>query len=494
MRVLFVVPYAPSRIRVRSFGFIRHLARQHNVHVLALGAGSLSAGELMDLGTLRREGIPVTIIREPRHQPYLRTLASALVPRRDALPLQVAYTASPVLRAAIATELRAHSYDVLHVEHVRGLSALPAALDLPVVWDAVDCVSLLFAEGARYAAQQRRISPIRVAGPQEARRMAAFERQGIARFHQVLVTSERDRQALLDLAGAQAGTSSEGSTIPDMPEMPDITVLPHGVDVARSGQGERERQADTLIFSGKMNYHANIEGALWLAREIMPLVWVQHPDTRLIIAGNDPTWTVRRLASDQRVSVTGYVRDLGSLVASATVAISPLPYAVGIQNKLLEAMAAGTPVVASAIAAQGLGALPGRDLLVAETAEDLAAALLRLLDDANLRAQVGASGQRYVTEHHRWDVVIEQLTAVYERAGATDSARPHALAAPASAANGTNGSNGSHGTNGHNTYAARDYLGGWKARRARGQQAVTPAPAAALAVEQNHAAGEESAS
>ena len=409
MRVLFVAPYAPSRLRIRSYGFIRHLATRHDVRVLALGVGGLSAGVLQDVDELRRQGVAVTIIEEKRSLPYLRALRSALIPGVTPLPLQVAYAASAALRTAITWELRARCYDVVHVEHVRALGSLPEDIPTPIVWDAVDCVSLLYQESIRYAATPM----LRTVGQLETRRLRTFERRQVARFSQALVTSGRDREALLALDGAgSVATHAE------------ITVLPHGVDARRLPHRDlAERQPETLIFSGKMDYHANVAGTLRLARCIMPLVWRSRPQARLLIAGSNPTRAVRQLARDPRITVTGYVRDLNALVSSATVAVSPLPYAVGIQNKVLEAMACGTPVVASASAAGGLAAAPGRDLLVADTPEEFADATLRLLDDPATWSNIARHGAHYIAEHHNWETITERLTSVYERAGAQHDAQ-----------------------------------------------------------------------
>ena len=420
MRVLFVAPYAPSRLRIRSYGFALHLARRHDVHVLALSVGRLNAGALRDISELRRRGVPVTIIQEGRYRPYLRALKCALIPRTRgaATPLQVAYTASARLRAAIASELRARWYDVVHVEHVRGLGSLPDEIATPVVWDAVDCVSLLYEESLRHAATPM----LRTVGRLEARRLRAFERQRVGQFTQVLVTSERDRQALLHLASLRGEAPIE------------ITVLPHGIDPRQSHRDEGARQPETLIFSGRMDYHANVAGALTLARDIMPLVWRRRPQARLILAGSDPPHAVRQLAHDARVQVTGYVPDLNALVGAATVAVCPLPYAVGIQNKVLEAMAMGTPVVASSAAAGGLRATPGRDLLVGDGARACADAVLRLLDDSATWRSVAEHGAVYVAEYHDWETITEQLTQVYERVIGGQSRRQRAPAELAGAA------------------------------------------------------------
>jgi glycosyltransferase involved in cell wall biosynthesis len=409
MRVLYVLPYVPTRLRVRPYGFVRHLAQHHDIHVLALSPGTPTREALRDIDELRRAGIPVTVIQEPRLMPYLRAMRSALVPTRDPIPLQVAYATSPLLRAAIASELRVRSYDVIHVEHVRGLGALPTETRVPVVWDAVDCVSLLFEQSAQYG-----MSPLlRRVGRLEAQRLRNFERRHVMRIREILVTSERDHQALLKLAIAHA----DANAILRIASAVDthITVLPHGISPRAVRPQLADRQPNMLIFSGKMNYHANIAGARMLVSQVMPLIWRHRPEVRLTIAGSSPTRAVRRLAGDGRITVKGYVRDLSALLSSACVAVTPLPYAVGIQNKILEAMAVGTPVVASKSAADGLQAAAGRDLLVGETAGEIASGVLRLLDDQEAWRTIAANGAAYVANYHDWDSTIDQLIAVYER-------------------------------------------------------------------------------
>lgn len=390
MQVLFVTPYPPSHIRVRSYGFVHQLAQHHTVTVLAL---CTSERELTEALALRRSGITITPVWEPSYRPYLRSLRALATP----LPLQVAFGAAPALRAAIQEQVTSGHVDVLHVEQIRVLGALPDELPIPIIWDAVDCISQLYAEGARAGATFM----LRLVGAMEARRVRAYERLQLHRFRHVLVTSERDRQALLDLASES--------------QIAEITVLPHGIDQHYFQPYTGPRQPQTLIFSGKMSFHANVAGAMTLVERIMPLLWAQRPDIRLIIAGSNPPRKVRRLARDPRIQVTGYVPDLRPFIAQAQVAVSPLPYAVGIQNKVLEAMALGTPVVASSCAIAGLQATSGLDVLVADEPESFAAAVLRLLDDQVLWQRLAERGPAYVARYHNWEDIVRRLTAVYTR-------------------------------------------------------------------------------
>jgi glycosyltransferase involved in cell wall biosynthesis len=146
----------------------------------------------------------------------------------------------------------------------------------------------------------------------------------------------------------------------------------------------------------------------------MPGVWARVPGARVLLAGAEPAREVRALAlRDARVEVTGYVDDMSALLSRASVAVAPLVYGAGIQNKILEAMATETPVVASTVAARSLGARQGQELLVGETAVDIAAHLVSLLEDPARAASIGEAGRHYVALHHSWDRAAERLEGIY---------------------------------------------------------------------------------
>jgi glycosyltransferase involved in cell wall biosynthesis len=131
------------------------------------------------------------------------------------------------------------------------------------------------------------------------------------------------------------------------------------------------------------------------------------------IVGKDPTPEIRALASDPRITVTGSVADIRPYLCKATLAVTPITYGVGIQNKVLEAMACATPVVSTPQAISALAVVPGKDVLVAEGAESLAGEILRLIDSPLLQAQIGAGGRNYVEEHHQWPLIAENLENLY---------------------------------------------------------------------------------
>jgi glycosyltransferase involved in cell wall biosynthesis len=191
-------------------------------------------------------------------------------------------------------------------------------------------------------------------------------------------------------------------------------VLGNGVDVEYFRPAEdNARKPATIVVSGKMSYHANVTMALFLVREIMPIVWARRPDAKITIVGKDPAPEVRALAQHPAITVTGTVDDLRPYVQHATMAAVPVTYGAGIQNKVLEAMACATPVIATPQAVVALAAVPEQDLLVAPDANGVAQAILTLLADPAKQRAIGAAGRTYVETHHNWRNIAAQLEEIY---------------------------------------------------------------------------------
>jgi sugar transferase (PEP-CTERM/EpsH1 system associated) len=395
MRILYVTPYVPSLIRVRPYNLIRYLARQgHQVTVLALRS---SADELAHAEALREEGVEVETVFLPRRTSLLNCVRA--LPTRT--PLQAAYCWSSAMEARLRALMAERQFDLVHVEHLRGAHFGAAAGGVPRVYDSVDCISLLFDHTRRES--PRRTS--RLVARIELGRTRRYESRLLTMYDAVLVTSPGDKMALERLSNS----SSRDRRAP-------VVVLTNGVDLDYFAPMDMPRDPESLVFSGKMSYHANVAAALYLAQEIMPLVWARRPQAILTLAGKNPPAVIRALASDPRIRVTGYVPDIRPYLARAAVSVSPIRYGVGVQNKVLEAMAMAAPVVTTP---QACGALEVHDeehLLIGEGADMLACQIERVLADPALADNLGCSGRRYVETHHDWQVTTGRLEQVYQRA------------------------------------------------------------------------------
>lgn len=408
MKILFVVPYVPSLVRVRPYNLIRHLAaRGHEISLVTIWTDAREREELTQLESHCSEIRAV-------HLPAWRSIGNCVAALASGEPLQARYSWSREIERHVR-ELSAGA-DVVHVEHLRGAryaSAAAASRRAPVVWDSVDCITHLFSQSVR----GRRDRLGRIINQIELSRTRRAESRLAGAFDKVLVTSEIDKSALLRLAGDKADARH-------------IDVLANGVDLEYFTPGADERDPNTLVFSGKMSYHANESAVLHLVRDVMPRVWAARPSARLVVVGKDPS---RRLQAalaplGARVVLTGTVPDLRPYLRQAALSVVPLVYGAGCQNKVLEAMACGTPVVATAQAVSALSVASGRDVCVADGAEQFAAAVIDLLGDRDAQARIGRAGRRYVEANHRWHQIAAQLERIYSGVAAE---RRYAAAAAA---------------------------------------------------------------
>jgi sugar transferase (PEP-CTERM/EpsH1 system associated) len=400
VRILFLVPYAPTPIRTRPYNLVRSLARRGNAVTLATVWETPQ--ERTWLAGLAGEGIEVIAARLTRPRAAVNMLTALLSNR----PLQADYCWQPGVLRSLQARLSpgAQRFDAVHVEHLRGaryaLQLKSLAGGPPILWDSVDCISFLFEQATRHSRSRfgRWVTQFELA---RTRRFEAFL---VGQFPRVVVTSASDKAAFEKLvAEYRPGTPNS------------ISVLPNGVDLEFFAPRLDHRSADSVVLTGKMSYHANVTAALYLVEDIMPHVWAVRPEVRVEIVGQAPPAEVRALAERHagQVSVTGLVPDVRPHLWSAAVAVAPIVYGAGTQNKVLEAMACAAPVVATPQAVSALQTHVGEDVLVAESPEAMAAQILRLLADEGLRRQVGEAGRQYVSRHHQWGAVAALLEDHY---------------------------------------------------------------------------------
>lgn len=400
LRILFVAPYLPSLVRVRPYQWIRSLKRLgHLVHVVALRPPE---DRWADVDSLRALCDSVDVFDLTRQQTLVNTARAVLT----GAPLQAAYSTHPDAARRIGEFAASGRFDVVHIEHLRGVALAGDVRAIPVVYDAVDSITGLFEQAAVQAPGRSH----RLMATLDLARTRRFEAKVPFRFDRTLVTSQAEAETFVRLAGhAAAGR---------------LAVLPNGVDLDYFTPPAAPRSGSDglrILLSGKMSYHANEAAALWLVNEIMPRVWVRRPDATVVLAGKDPGTALRELAGP-RVEVTGFLPDLRQELWRATVAVAPLRYGAGIQNKVLEAMACGLPVVTTSAVVRALEPSARESVVVADTAESLANALVDAVDSAERLRAAGRAARAYVERHHDWDRQARRLADIYRNARALKAA------------------------------------------------------------------------
>ncbi|MGA0867375.1 MAG: TIGR03087 family PEP-CTERM/XrtA system glycosyltransferase [Planctomycetota bacterium] len=236
----------------------------------------------------------------------------------------------------------------------------------------------------------------------EARELLKYEQRIARAFDTSLVVSDVERELFRKL-------------IPDV----DPIVIPNGVEVGHfTSAGDGMREPHTVVFTGVMDYEPNVDGVLWFAESCWPQLRAEFPDARFLVVGNRPTAAIQALDGRHGITVTGWVETTPPYFDRATVAIAPLRLARGLQNKVLEAMSMGLPVVATQKASQGLGQVPADTLSVADDPAAITSEVRRLWKDPAGARATGARAAAYVREHFLWSHMFERLDDALGRAAA----------------------------------------------------------------------------
>lgn len=410
MRILFLthrLPYAANRgDRIRAFHLLRFLSRHADVDLLSLVH---DAEEETHAGDLRDVAATVTVARTRPWLGYAGALAA--LPTRRALTH--ALLDAPGLQRALLGVVAQHPPDVV-LAYCSGMARLALAppLDgIPFVLDMVDVDSEKWKALGETAGR-----PKRWIYASEARRLAVFERIAAERAHAVLVVTAREQASLVALAPSA-----------------DIRVIPNGVALEEFHPPDGPSMEPRVTFCGVMNYAPNEAAALWLGREVWPLVHRSRPDARLVLVGATPTPAVRRLAdTDRGIEVTGTVPDVRPQLWRSAMAVAPLQVARGVQNKVLEALAAGLPCVVTSAVQAGLplGVLGG--CTAVDDADGFANAILQVL--ALSPAERRAVASRADLQSLGWAQQLAPLVSVLE------SARSHSAKRSSPSSKGVAGS------------------------------------------------------
>jgi hypothetical protein len=390
MRILYLChrfPYPPnSGAKVRAFNTIRHLSRHHEVVVATLEVepGEAARGSDLAAHCARYFYEPLDPLATK-----LRMALSLLTP--DPATMGAFY--SPRLKRRVADELAGDGFDLVMFHSSSVVQYVDPDIDVPLFIDFVDMDSQKWLAYARH-----RGFPLNVGYRLEGTKLARAEVRMARRAALSTCATAAETESLQALG---AGTPADW--------------FPNGVDLDFFRPSTEPYEDDRLCFIGRMDYYPNAECMVDFCAHVLPLIRQRRPAVRLSIVGAEPTAAVRRLAELPGVDVTGTVDDVRPHVWRSAVTVAPLNIARGTQNKILESMAMGVPVVCSALAARGVDAVVGEHLLAAAGPSGYADAIVGLLEDAAARNRVAAAGRRRVETHHSWDVAMARLDGLIGR-------------------------------------------------------------------------------
>jgi sugar transferase (PEP-CTERM/EpsH1 system associated) len=330
----------------------------------------------------------IATVRLPRWRAYASTALS--LPSR--VPMQVAYYRCPEMMELVRERVAKERYDLVYVHLIR-MAEYARRLRVPKV------IGLQISQALNL---QRMVDNVgdparRFFYSVEARKVRPYEAEVCRDFDRVFLVGQRDIDEIAKTA-----------------PVPHALVQPHGQDVptpARLAAARREPFA--IVMSGVMATYTNVDAATWFAREVFPLVEREVPEASFWIVGRQPQREVLALARPPRVVVTGEVPDVSDWLLRAEVGVAPLRIGAGMQNKLVQAMAAGLPVVSTPVANEGIRATPDVHLLLREEPRAFADAVIALLRDSKARERLGGAARRFVEQQWTWEAHFERQLEVF---------------------------------------------------------------------------------
>jgi glycosyltransferase involved in cell wall biosynthesis len=389
------LPYpATSGKRIRTLNLTLRLARRHRITYLC--HRNTDADEARRaaayFGEIGIKTVVVDRVVPPKSGPafYARLGANLLSP----LPYSVATHASHALRAAIDAYSAEHQVDLWHCEwtpYFESLRHLSGARRLIMAHNIESQIWRRYEETESNPAKRWYIR-------QQRRKFERFERQAFAEADEVVTVSDPDAELARRAFAARR-----------------VSVVDNGVDtVYFAPQPEVPRDPNTILFLGSLDWRPNLDAVRVLLERIFPAVRAEEPSARLVLVGrNPPDWLAAAVHETRAVELHASVPDVRPFLARSGVLVVPLRIGGGSRLKILEALAAGVPVVSTAVGAEGLHLGPGRDLVVVNGMEDMAPALVAALRDPGAMRAMAEHGHRRVLERYDWDVLADRLEQVW---------------------------------------------------------------------------------
>lgn len=374
------VPYPLEKgDKLRAFNQIKELSKKHQIILFALNDTKLDERAVDEL---KKYCVAISIVKFSKFTIFFNLLRAFF----NGKPLQVGYFYFDKAQKKVDELINKHKPDHIYCQLIRTAEYVKKHPSIPKTLDYMD----VFSKGIerRKSTDPFYMKPFLA---MEYRRLLRYERKVFDRFNNKTIISGQDK-----------------NLIPH-PRKEMITVVPNGVDTSYFKPMQHKKDFE-LLFNGNMNYPPNIESVEYLVEKVMPYIWNKLPNTRLLISGASPSAAVLDLASD-KVAVSGWVEDIRVNFARSKVLVAPMQISIGLQNKLLEAMAMQIPCITSSLANNALDAKPGEQILVADSPEQYARHIIDLLQNEAKAKQIAMNGYQFVIGKFNW----QSTTSILEK-------------------------------------------------------------------------------
>lgn len=392
MKILMLTPYLPYPLlsggQIRTYNLLKKLADKHEITLFALIKEESERQYIQDLEPLCSK---IKVFKRSKKPFTLKNIFKTAI---SSYPFLVIRNHVPETIKAVQKELATDAYDLIHAETFYMMPHLPET-QVPVILVEQTIEYLGYESYAK-----RTPFFIKPLLQLDIAKIKRWERHFWQSAQKLIVMSEDDKEYITQEIG--------------QPEK--IEVVSNGVDADWFDQKKRQLPPEPTILSvGTFKWLPNVEAVNFLVKEVWPDLKNKVGDVKLWIVGNAPTEEVLSYEKqDPQITVTGNIPDIRDAFKGAHVLAAPVFSGKGTRYKVLEAMASGTPVVATPTAVEGLGVKDGQHVFLVNSAQEMAAKIAELLKNAKIRQELAIRAKRYVTQHYDWRYISTKLDKVYQ--------------------------------------------------------------------------------
>lgn len=390
MKILCVsprFPYPPIKgDKLKVYQLIKHLSKRHSIYLVTFVESEDELKYLPFLAKFTKKIVPVRLSRVKSYFQCAKGLFSSL-------PLQTFYYNSKKMHREISNIIAEEKCDLIYVHLIRMAEYLRHVNGPRKILAIEDSISSNYERTIKFMK-----GPRKLLFSIEAKRCSKYE---------IEITRYFDRCLLV--------SPSELKAFREKHQLSNLDLTPHGVDLdyfRPARQGPCLREPNSIIFTGNINYLPNADAVLYFCYSIFPVVLEEVPDSKLCVVGANPPRRIKELAC-KNIVVTGYVDDIRPYFEKAELVVCPLRIAAGIQNKILEGMAMGLPVVATSRAIEGITGEVRDCISLGDTPGEFAKNVVLLLKNRELREKYGSSGRKFVAEYYDWGKNLARLDSVF---------------------------------------------------------------------------------
>jgi polysaccharide biosynthesis protein PslH len=392
MKILMLTPYLPYPLlsggQIRTYNLLKKLADKHEITLLAL---IKEESERQHIPELEKYCAKVKVFKRSQKPFTLKNIYKTFI---SSYPFLVIRNHVPEIIDAVREELASHDYDLIHAETFYMMPHLPKT-DVPIILVEQTIEYLGYESYAKKAPFF--IKPLLQI---DINKIKKWERHFWRGAKKLIVMSQADKEYI----ASEVGDENK------------IEVVANGVDSEWFNKKRRKIPSKPTVLSvGTFNWLPNIEAVKFLVNRVWPLLKKQVTDAQLWIVGNAPTEEILNFQKkDLGIKVTGNIPDIRDAFKCAHVVAAPVFSGKGTRYKILEAMAAGTPVVATSIAVEGLGVEDGKHVILADSAAKMADKIARLLNRPQERSLLSRRAKKFVTSQYDWKYISSKLDEVYQ--------------------------------------------------------------------------------